>query len=150
MTSAPREPPDFASDGSGSSQRSGVALLLLAGALQVLYGIAAVTGFSGLQESVRDIESNPNYGKLYLSLTGWGVLLLLVGSATLWGAAALRRGRPHGRMLGLCAALLGLGTAFFTLAIFHEASLISVVVLLVTIYVLSYLVEDPPASAPPF
>lgn len=141
MTPEAREP----SEDPGSSHRAGVALLVLAGALQVLYGTAAVTGFSGLEESVREIESNPTYGKLYLSLTGWGVLLLLVGLATLRSAGGLRRGVPNARMYGLCSALVGLGLAFFTLAIFHEASLISIVVLLVTTYVLSYLVNDPPA-----
>jgi len=143
---ATREP----SEEPGSSHGAGVALLVLAGSLQLLYGTAAVVGFSGLQESVRDIESNPNYGKLYLPLTGWGILLLLVGAATLLTARLLHRRGLYARMYGLCAALVGLGLAFFTLAIFHEASLISIVVLLVTTYVLSYLVRDPPGSRPPY
>lgn len=137
-----REP----SEGPGSGHRAGVALLVLAGALQVLYGVAAVAGYSGLKESVEEIESNPTYGKLYLSLTGWGILLLVVGLATLWSATALRRRHAYGRMCGLCGALIGLGLAFFTLAFFHEAALLTIVVTLVTVYVLSYLVDDPPGS----
>lgn len=127
-----------------SAQRSGVALLTLCGALQVLYGAAAVLGLEALKESVEEIESNPNYGKLYFSLVMWGVLLLLAGAACLWSARLLRRDSPYARLAGLSAALVGLGLGFFTLAIFHEASLISVVVLLITLYVLSYRLEEPP------
>lgn len=144
------DPPAGPQDGHGSATRSGVVLLMIVGTLQVVYGVAAIIGVSELRESVRDIEENPNYGKLYLSLTGWGILLLLIGLVSLVAARSLEQRREHGRMLGLCAALVGLGTAFFTLAIFHVASLISVVLLLIALYVLSYLVEDPPASSRPF
>lgn len=133
-----------------TAHRWGVALLAVVGGLQVVYGLAAVSGYGPLRESVRDIESNPNYGKLYFSLAVWGVLLLLVGSACVWSARKLQHDARHARMGGLCAALVGLGLAFFTLAIFHVASLVSVVLLLMTLYVLSYRVEDPPDTRGPF
>lgn len=126
------------------AQRSSVALLTLCGALQILYGGAAILGLPALEANVEQIESNPNFGKLYFSLAVWGLLLLLVGTLCLWSARLLGRDAPIARLAGLSGALVGLGLAFFTLAIFRAASLISIVVLLVTLYVLSYQLEDPP------
>jgi hypothetical protein len=121
---------------------AGTLLLLVSATTQLVYGAAAIAGVSALEDNVRKIESDPSFGKLYLSLAAWGVLLALVGAAELGAAWALARRRPYARLMGLGAALFGLGVAFFTLAIFHGAALITVGLLLLALYVLSYRVRD--------
>jgi hypothetical protein len=116
-------------------------LLALAAVAQVAYGLAAITGTAALEDNVRAIESNPDFGRLYLSLPAWGVLLALVGVGELAAAWALARRVPYGRLLGLGAALFGLALAFFTLAILHAAALVTLVLLLAALYVLSYRVD---------
>lgn len=132
----------------GSWVTAGAVLLVLAAVTQLVYGIAALTAFGPLEDNVRDIESNPNFGDLYLSLGGWGVLLLVVAVAELGAALSLARRRHHARVLGLGASIIGLGVAFFTLALFHLAALISLAILFCAMYVLSYRVGDPPPATP--
>lgn len=132
----------------GSWVTAGAVLLLFAAVTQLVYGLAALTGFGALEDNVRDIESNQHFGDLYLSLGGWGVLLLLAALAELGAALSLARRREHSRLLGLGAAILGLGVAFFTLALFHLAALVSVTILFLAMYVLSYRVGDPPTTSP--
>lgn len=114
---------------------------MLTAIAQLAYGAAAIGGDGALKANVQEIESNPNFGKLYLSLVGWGVLLTLAGVFEAYAAQALLRRTRHGRVLALCATLPGLLLAFFTLAIFKVAAVVTVVLLFATLYVLSYRVE---------
>lgn len=121
---------------------TGAGLLLLAAVAQIAYGVAAIGGYDPLEDNVRQIESRSQFGELYLSLGGWGVILVLVGIAELWAASSLARRRRHGRLAGLCAALFGLGVAFFTLALFRVAAIATMGILVAALYVLSYRVGD--------
>jgi hypothetical protein len=117
-------------------------LLGLTAAAQIIYGVLAIGGVEALEANVREIERDPRFGTLYLSLPAWGALLIVIGSAELTAAWRLSRRAPHARLACLAAALFGLAAAFFTLALFHLAALITVVLLLSAIYVLSYRVDD--------
>lgn len=117
-------------------------LLLLSAIAQIAYGVAAISGVEALQDNVREIESSPRVGDLYLSLTGWGVLLALVGTGGLAAAWSLARRAPAGRLLGLGAALFGLGVSFFTLALFRAAAFVTMGLSLAVLYLLSYRVSD--------
>lgn len=117
-------------------------LLVLAAAAHLIFGAAAIAGVEALEDNVRDIEASPGFGDLYLSLSGWGVVLGLVGLLELAAGVSLIRARPAGRLLGLTAALLGLGASFFTLALFRVPALGTVVLTLAALYVLSYRVHE--------
>lgn len=118
----------------------GAALLGLGAATQVAAGVAAIAGLQAIQNHIDEIESDPRFGHLYLSLPVWGVLLLLVGGLQLGGALRLQRGK--GRLAGLAAVLPGLVLAFFTLALLREAAVVTIVLLVAALYVLSYRVDD--------
>ncbi len=125
----------------GQWVKTGAVLLLLAGITQVAYGAAAIGGIAALEDNVREIESDPRYGELYLSLAAWGLLLVMAAIGELFAAWRLARRARGARLAGLGAALLGLAVAFFTLALFHLAALVTVALLLAALYVLSYRVN---------
>lgn len=139
MTPADDEGPDGPPAPSGAT--AAAVLLLLTATLQIAYGAAAIGGLGALEENVRDIESKPQYGELYLSLGVWGVLLVLAGLAQLAAGVSLARRGPSGRLPGLSATLPGLAVAIFTLALFEVAALVTLVLLIAALYVLSYRVE---------
>jgi hypothetical protein len=120
---------------------AGAVLLLLTAIAHIAYGAAAIGGLEALQDNVRDIESNPQFGKLYLGLSTWGVLLVLAGAAEFFAGARLARRRPNARLVSLAATLPGLALCFFTLALFHGAALVTLALLLAALYVLSYRVS---------
>lgn len=146
MTDADRELPD-GPPAAGGWVTAGAGLLLLAAASHIVLGAAAIAGNGTLEDHVSQIESNPNFGRLYLGLGTWGAILLLIGLAQVGAVRSLVRRSEHARVFGLSTAILGLGAAFFTLAIFRFAALVSVGLLLCALYVLSYRVDDPPPRA---
>lgn len=115
-----------------------MALVVLSGLAHVGLGIAAITGAERLEANVFEIESNPNFGQLYLSLAAWGAIAAALGLGELAAASAMWRRSQNARLLCLVAAYAGLGGAFFSLAIFRWASLATIVLLLIAIFVLSY------------
>jgi hypothetical protein len=127
---------------------AGALLLALSAIAQLAYGAAAIGGDDALQANIREIEANPQFGTLYFGLAAWGVILVIAGIAQALAGWALARRAPHGRLLGLGATLLGLGAAFFTLAIFHVAALITLVLLIAAMYVLSYRIRDDAPTEP--
>ena len=116
-------------------------LLLLAAMVQIGAGVAAISGVGTLRDNVRQIESDPHFGDLYLSLQVWGVLLVLVGIGGAVAARSLAHRGRNARVLGLAAALLGLAIGLLTLAIFRAAALAPVALAFAALYVLSYRVE---------
>ncbi len=123
-------------------ETAGAVILVMSGATQVVFGLAALAGNAALEQNVQEIESNPSFGKLYLGLGAWGAVLIMVGGAQLGAARSLLKVRPGARLVALGATLFGLLAAFFTLAILHFGSVACVVLLLSAMYVLSYRIDD--------
>jgi hypothetical protein len=72
-------------------------LLLLAGTLNIIYGIAAVGNahfFNGTQY-------------VFASLHTWGWITIIVGVIQLTGGFSLMGGNAYGRIIGIVAASLG-------------------------------------------
>ena len=72
-------------------------LLLFAGTLNIIYGIAAVSNahfFAGTQYP-------------FATLHPWGWITIIVGAIQLSGGASLIGGGAYGRVIGIAAATLG-------------------------------------------
>jgi hypothetical protein len=145
MTADPESPEPGASDPAAGGRRwttVAAVLLGLSAVAQVAYGAAAIGGDASLEANVREIESAPHFGTLFLSLAGWGVILALVGACEFIAAWSLVSRAQHARLFALGAVLFGLAAAFFTLAIFHVAALVTLGLLVAALYVLSYRVAS--------
>ena len=93
-------------------------LLLVAGTLNMIYGIAAISSAHFYDQTTRYV---------FFSLKGWGWITLIVGVIQLTGGFSLFGGGAYGRAVGIVAAtvgaivaLLSVGGAFpfWSLAIF--------------------------------
>jgi hypothetical protein len=73
-------------------------LLLIAGTLNVIYGIAAISDATFFVESTRYVFS---------SLHTWGWILVILGVVQLGGGLSLLAGNTFGRVIGLIGATLG-------------------------------------------
>jgi hypothetical protein len=73
-------------------------LLMIAGTLNVIYGIAAISGAHFYDESTR---------YLFSSLNTWGWITLILGLIQLTGGLSLIGGGAYGRMIGIAAASIG-------------------------------------------
>lgn len=124
-----------------SRPRWAVASALLIGLAGVVFGalgLAALGGADRIESYVAEIESNADFGSLYLSLGVWGVIALAVGAAELAASISLWRDPVRARLGALIVAYFGLPLAFFTLAIFRLGSVAAALLLLGAIWVLSY------------
>lgn len=74
-------------------------LLLIAGALNVIYGIAAIS------EAHFFTDSGSHY--VFSSLNTWGWITVLLGVIELTGGFSLISGNAYGRVIGIVAASLG-------------------------------------------
>ena len=73
-------------------------LLMIAGTLNVIYGIAAISGAHFYDESTR---------YLFSSLNTWGWITLILGVIQLTGGLSLIGGGGYGRAIGIAAASIG-------------------------------------------
>ena len=73
-------------------------LLLIAGSLNVIYGIAAISDATFFVDSTRYVFS---------SLHTWGWITVILGVVQLCGGVSLLAGNTFGRVIGLVAASLG-------------------------------------------
>ena len=73
-------------------------LLLVAGTLNVIYGIAAIDGAHFYDDSNRYVFS---------SLNTWGWITLILGVIQLTGSFSLFGGGTYGRLIGIAAATIG-------------------------------------------
>lgn len=74
-------------------------LLLIAGVLNVIYGIAAIS------EAHFFTDSGSHY--VFSSLNTWGWITVLLGVIELTGGFSLLSGNAYGRVIGIVAASLG-------------------------------------------
>jgi len=74
-------------------------LLLIAGALNVIYGIAAIS------EAHFFTDSGSHY--VFSSLNTWGWITVILGVIELTGGFSLLSGNTYGRVIGIVAASLG-------------------------------------------
>ncbi|MGE0066908.1 MAG: hypothetical protein AB7T48_06095 [Solirubrobacterales bacterium] len=73
-------------------------LLLIAGSLNVIYGIAAIGDANFFVDNTRYVIS---------SLHTWGWITVILGAVQLGGGLSLLAGNTFGRVIGLIAASLG-------------------------------------------
>lgn len=73
-------------------------LLLIAGSLNVIYGIAAIGDANFFVDNTRYVIS---------SLHTWGWITVILGAIQLGGGLSLLAGNTFGRVIGLIAASLG-------------------------------------------
>lgn len=74
-------------------------LLLIAGALNVIYGIAAIS------EAHFFTDAGTHF--VFSSLNTWGWITVILGAIELTGGISLLSGNTYGRVIGIIAASLG-------------------------------------------
>lgn len=74
-------------------------LLMIAGALNVIYGIAAISDAHFFTDAGSHF--------VFSSLNTWGWIILLLGVLELTGGFSLLSGNTYGRVIGIVAASLG-------------------------------------------
>jgi hypothetical protein len=82
-------------------------LLLIAGTLNIIYGIGALSNANIFHNGERYVFSN-------LNTMGW--VLLVLGGLQLTGGFSLMAGNTYGRVLGVIAAGLGAFTALLSVS----------------------------------
>jgi hypothetical protein len=100
-------------------------LLLIAGSLNVVYGISAIGDSRFLVQDTRYVISD---------LNTWGWLTLGIGLLQVLAAGSLRRGGLFGRVLGICAASIGAIGALLSIPAFPFWSLAIFALSIVIIY----------------
>jgi hypothetical protein len=73
-------------------------LLVIAGSLNMIYGIAAISGAHFYDDTTR---------YLFSSLNTWGWITVFLGLIQLTGGFSLMAGNPYGRVVGIAAATIG-------------------------------------------
>jgi hypothetical protein len=73
-------------------------LLVVAGSLNMIYGIAAISG-------AHFYDDNTRY--LFSSLNTWGWITAILGFIQLTGGFSLMAGNAYGRVIGITAASIG-------------------------------------------
>ncbi|HEY0318454.1 MAG TPA: hypothetical protein VGC49_09185 [Solirubrobacterales bacterium] len=73
-------------------------LLVIAGVLNIIYGIAAIADANFFVENTRYV---------FFSLHAWGWITLLIGILQLSGGFSLFAGNVYGRTIGIAAASIG-------------------------------------------
>lgn len=73
-------------------------LLLVAGTLNIIYGIAAIDGAHFYDDSTRYLIS---------SLNTWGWITVILGVIQLTGGFSLMTGGAYGRLIGIAGATIG-------------------------------------------
>jgi hypothetical protein len=105
-------------------------LLLIAGMLNIIYGIGAIDGANVFVGDTRLVVSD-------LSAYGW--LLIVLGVVQLTGGFSLMAGNAYGRVIGIVGA--GLGAFWALLAIAGEHPWWNLGVFALCLYVLAGIIE---------
>ena len=73
-------------------------LLLIAGTLNIIYGIGAISGAHFYDDTTRYVFASHNT---------WGWITLILGIVQLTGGFSLLAGNAYGRVIGITAATIG-------------------------------------------
>lgn len=123
-------------------------LILLAGLVDLILGLAALAGAERLEANIVEIQNEPGVGgDLYFSLGVWGAVILAVGFGLAYGGLRLFGNGERDRLIGLITAYFALLPGFISLAIFRWPQLGVIVTLLSAIVLLTYRVPDPEEDA---
>ena len=104
MGTGPAEP-SYKVRGAGSAAFAAV-LLIVAGVLNVIYGIAAISDSKFFVNETKYVFSN---------LHTWGWVTLIIGVIQLTGGFSLAAGNAYGRIIGIIAASIGAITALLSI-----------------------------------
>jgi uncharacterized membrane protein HdeD (DUF308 family) len=121
MSTYDREP----TSGEGWVLFAGV-MILIAGFLNVIYGIAAIDNSAFFTDEGRYV--------IFDDLNTWGWFLLLVGIAQLVAAFSIWSGNPFGRVIGIATASLSALVILFTVNAFPFAAFMLFIIDLLVIY----------------
>jgi hypothetical protein len=83
-------------------------LLMIAGTLNVIYGIAAIS------EANFFTDSGTHF--VFSNLNTWGWIILILGAVQLTGGLSLMAGNTYGRVIGITAATFGAVGALLSVA----------------------------------
>ena len=97
MTTAPSAGPSGNVRGAGRAAFAAV-LLIIAGILNCIYGIAAISDSKFFVNETKYVFS---------SLHTWGWVTLIIGIVQLTGGFSLAAGNAYGRVIGIAAASIG-------------------------------------------
>jgi hypothetical protein len=116
-------------------------LLVIAGTLNIIYGIAAIDGAHFYDDSTRYV---------FESLSTWGWITLILGLIQLTGGFSLFAGGVYGRVIGIAAATIGaIGALLAVGGSFPFWSLGVFAICLIVIHGLVVYGEDEPTGPPP-
>jgi hypothetical protein len=73
-------------------------LLIVAGSLNIIYGIAAISGAHFYDDTTRYV---------FASLNTWGWITVIIALLQLTGGFSLLSGNTYGRVIGIAAATIG-------------------------------------------
>lgn len=101
-------------------------MIMIAGFLNVIWGIAAIDGSSFFTDEGRYV--------IFTDLNAWGWFLLIVGVAQLFAAFSIWNRHEYGRWIGVTTASVNFVILLFTINAFPFAAFMLMIVDLLVIY----------------
>ena len=101
-------------------------MIMIAGFLNVIYGIAAIDSSAFFTDEGRYV--------IFDDLNTWGWFLLIVGITQLFAAFSIWSGNPFGRVIGIATASFGLLVILFTVNAYPFAAFMLFILDLLVIY----------------
>jgi hypothetical protein len=101
-------------------------MILLAGVLNVVYGIAAIDGSAFFTDEGRYV--------IFDDLNTWGWFLLIVGAVQLFAAFSIWSGGEFGRLIGIASAGVSAMVILFTVNAYPFAAFMVFIIDLLVIY----------------
>jgi uncharacterized membrane protein HdeD (DUF308 family) len=117
--------PDFTTEGEGWVGFAGV-MILLAGILNFVYGIAAIDGSSFFTDEGRYV--------IFDDLNTWGWILLVIGVLQVIGAFSIWNRNIYGRIIGVVTASVSVLAILFTVNAYPFAAFMVFIIDLLVIY----------------
>jgi hypothetical protein len=119
------EPGSRGDEGLGWVTFAGV-MILIAGILNVIYGIAAIDSSSFFTDQGRFV--------IFTDLNTWGWFILLVGIAQCFAAFSIWNRNPYGRIIGVASAAISALIILFTVNAYPFAAFMLFIVDMLVIY----------------